>query len=260
MALEITETYARPSRVPFLNMRWSAIFAGLAVGISANLFLLLVGGAAGLAMFNTSAQPSDTSVAIAASVWNTIAMLVGAFVGGYVAARASGMRRTQDGILHGAVAWGVTMVLSALLAGSAAGSTLSGMFSTVANKAGPESASVSKSVARSVESGDREAAVRSLQSSLGLTPDQAGKIVDQALIMSGRSESASEQGRADARDTAKTASMATGWLSAAILLSLLAAMGGGMLGARATRRLGGRELRREIVRTDSPSGTIPRTE
>jgi hypothetical protein len=246
MALEVTETYARPSRLPLLNMRWSAVFAGLAVGISSNLFLLLVGGAAGLAVFNTSAQPTSQGIAIAAGIWNTLCMIAGAFVGGYVAARASGMRRTQDGVLHGTVAWGMTMLLSALLAGSAAGSTLSGMFSAVANHAG---GSESSAVARSVESGDRQSAVTALQNSLGLSPDQAGKIVDQALIASGRSESASEQGRADARDTAKNASMATGWLSASILLSLLAAMGGGMLGARATRRIGGKELRREIVRT-----------
>lgn len=246
MALEVTETYVRPSRLPLLNMRWSAVFAGLAVGISANLFLLLVGGAAGLAVFNTDARPSGQGVAIAAAIWNLICMIVGAFVGGYVAARASGMRRTTDGVLHGAVAWGMTMLISAALAGSAAGSTLSGMFSTVATRTGSNETAA---IARSVQSGDRQQAVTTLQNNLGLSPDQANKIVDQALIMSGRPEQASEESRAEARDTAKNASMATGLLSAAILLSLLAGMGGGMLGARATRRIGGKELRREVVRT-----------
>lgn len=250
MALEVTETYTRPSRLPLLNMRWSAVFAGLAVGISSNLFLLLVGGAAGLAVFNTDATPSGQGVAIAAAIWNVICMIAGAFVGGYVAARASGMRRTTDGVLHGAVAWGVTMLLSAALAGSAAGSTLSGMFSTLANKTGGSEA---QAIAKSAQTGDRQQVLNTLQNNLGLSPDQANKIVDQAMIMSGRPEQASEEARSDARDAAKNASMATGMLSASILLSLLAGMGGGMLGARATRRIGGKELRREVVRTGPES-------
>ncbi|HEX5391815.1 MAG TPA: hypothetical protein VFW68_00945 [Rhodocyclaceae bacterium] len=247
MALEITETYARLSRLPLLNMRWAAVFAGLVVGISANLFLLLVGGAVGLAVFNTTPQSSSQGIAIAAGIWNTFCMIVGAFIGGYVAARASGLRRTPDGVLHGAVAWSVTMLLSALLAGSAAGSTLSGMFATVANRVGGEPSVV----LRSVDTRDRQAAVNALQNSLGLSPDQAGRIVDQALIESGRAESASEQGRAEVRGAARSTSIAIVWLSASILLSLLAAMGGGMLGAHATRRVGGKVFRREASLTGS---------
>jgi hypothetical protein len=249
MALEVTQKYVAPSRLPFVNLRWSAVFAGLAVGISANLFLLLVGGAAGLAMFTTEARPSGEGIAMAAALWNTLCMLIGAFVGGYVAARASGMRRSRDGILHGAVCWGMTMLLSAILAGSAAGSALSGMFSAISSEPG-----AAASVARSAQTGDRQSAVSTLQSQLGLTEEQASRLYDQAQVLAGR-EQGGAQMQEETREGMRTASMASGWLSGAILLSLLAAMGGGMLGARATRRLGGPELRRVVTqRTD---GDVP---
>src|SRR5512145_1445748 len=48
-------------------------------------------------------------------------MLIAAFVGGYVAARSAGLRRSTDGILHGVVWWGVTVLFFALVTGPVAG-------------------------------------------------------------------------------------------------------------------------------------------
>lgn len=245
MQTDVTEMASQPYRLPIYNLRWSAIFAGLVVGVATNLFLVLLGAAAGLAAFDVSAG-GDRSILLAASAWNTVSMVLAALAGGYIAARTSGLRRTPDGILHGVVAWGVTMLLSAILATSAAGATLGGLFATAAPRGAGD-------VVRSVDRGDRQAAIDELQSRLGLSPDQANRIVDQALIMAGREDAASPQGRAEAQQTVRTASIASGWLSAAILLSLLAAMGGGYLGARGTRRVGGEETRR---RTTFAPGTV----
>ncbi|OHC61817.1 MAG: hypothetical protein A2045_16785 [Rhodocyclales bacterium GWA2_65_20] len=244
MQPDVAGTYVRPTRLPYYNMRWSSVFAGLAVGISANIFLLLLGSSAGLVAFNTGAQPSDQEVLIAAGSWLSVCMLTGAFFGGYVAARASGMRRTPDGILHGVMAWGVTILLAALLATSAVGGTLSDMFATVSST--PDAPAIMSQ--REID--NRLAAMEDLENRLGLTPEQAERIVDQALLLAGREQSMSATGQAEARQSLRAALLASGWLSAAVLLSLLAAMGGGMLGARATRRTG-----REVNRGTTEAGT-----
>lgn len=228
MALEMTHTVSSESHLPLHALRWSAIFAGLVVGIATNLFLLLLGAAAGLAVFDVG--ETNNAVPMAVAVWNAVCMIVAAFAGGYVAARTANMRRASDGILHGVVAWGVTMLISAFFVTSVAGATLGAMFgSPTARTAGSE-------VAGSLDRGNRQEAISVLRDRLGISTDQATRLVDQALALSGREESASPAGRAAAEETLHTASIASGWLSGAILLSLLAAMGGGLLGARGTRR------------------------
>jgi hypothetical protein len=94
-------------RLPTFGLRWGAVFAGLAVGIATNIVLLLVGVAAGLAAIEVADGAGEGTVTIAAGIWHTLSMMAAALAGGYVAARASGLRRTADGMLHGAVAWGV---------------------------------------------------------------------------------------------------------------------------------------------------------
>lgn len=243
MQLDISDTAAtRPVfRLPMLSLRWSGVFAGLVVGIATNLLLLLVGAAVGLAAVDVGEDLTRPAVPIAVSAWNTVSMIIAAFVGGYVAARSAGLHRNSDGVLHGAVSWGATMIVSAIIATSAAGATLGGLFAAAQGRA-----DVSRSVAGNIQEGDRQSAISNLQSSLGLSADQAAKAVDQALILSGRAERASPAGRESAERTIDTAAVASGWLSAAVLLSLAAGIGGGVLGARGTRR---------IVRNRTPSAT-----
>lgn len=171
-------------------------------------------------------------------------MVLAAFAGGYVAARSAGMRRASDGVLHGIVAWGVTMLLSVLLATSATGIGLGSLFAMTSSNG---NAAPAESVAN-LNLGDRQEAARVLEERLGLSAEQASRVVDQALVLSGREERASPAGREAAERSLHAASVASGWLSAAIVLSLLAAMAGGLAGARGARRLAGAQLRRAVVR------------
>lgn len=240
MAIEITRTTtttAELSRPPLETLRWSAIFAGLVVGIATNLVLLLLGAAAGLAVFSIG-NTSGSGVSMAAAVWNAICMVIAAFAGGYVAARTAGMRRNADGILHGVVAWGVTMLISAFFVTSVAGATLGALLGATS----PIERSASAEIASKIDKGDREQAISVMRERLGLSSEQASRLVDQALALSGREESASPEGRVAAEETLRTASMASGWLSGAILLSLFAAMGGGLYGAHGARREGRRHV------------------
>lgn len=235
MALEMTHAAtAEPVyRMPLYTLRWTAVFAGLVVGIATNLFLMLLGAAAGLAVFDVGENVADTGIPIAAAIWNALSMIVSSFAGGYVAARTAGMRRASDGILHGVVAWGATMLISAFVVTSVTSATLGSLFGGNNNATANNTAA---EVARNIGAGDRQDAINVLRDRLNLSTDQASRLVDQALALSGREGAASPQGRAAAQETLRTASVASGWLSAAILLSLLAAMGGGLIGARGTRR------------------------
>ncbi|MDD5247486.1 MAG: hypothetical protein PHY45_00775 [Rhodocyclaceae bacterium] len=238
MPLEISETYARPYRPPLYNLRWSAVFAGLAVGVSANLFLLLLGAAVGLAVFNAGAKMNEDGLVLAASLWDTFCMVVASLIGGYVAARASGMRRTADGILHGILAWSVAVLGFVLLATSTVGDTLGGMFNSLLNRP------VAAEAMHPLGDAERQAIAADLENRFGLDRQQANGIVDEILALSGREGKTNGEAGADAEQNLHAATVLSGWLSTAILLSLLGAVGGGMVGSRATRRSVGKELRR----------------
>ncbi|HEX8989415.1 MAG TPA: hypothetical protein VF816_15770 [Rhodocyclaceae bacterium] len=232
---EITEIYPRALRPPFLNLRWSAVFAGLAVGIAANLVLLLLGAAIGLAVFNAGAQSNEQTLLIGFSIWDTICMIVAAVLGGFVAARASGMRRTQDGVLHGVLAWSAAMLIGVLLATSAAGGAVAGMLNGFAAK--PTAAET-----RPLDNAERTAIVHDLETRFGLSTEQANGIADEIAAMAGGAE------QVDPAESLRTATLVGGWLSAAVLLSLLGAIGGGVLGSRGSRRQVGRPARTTPVR------------
>lgn len=234
MQLEITETNAAAlPRTTFLNVRWGAIFAGLAVGLASNMVLMLLGTAAGLSFFELGGSETDSAFPLAASIWNTVSMVISAFIGGYVAARGSGLKRTSDGILHATVAWGMTLILAVFVASSATGATFNAMFPSLQDTTVRESARV----LGNLEEGDRQAAVASLQRNLGISSSQAQEIIDQALVLSGREEEAGAGGRAAAEDTVRTAAVVSIWLTLSTLLSLASAISGGVMGAHGARRV-----------------------
>lgn len=234
MQLEITETQAAAlPRAAFFNLSWGAIFAGLAVGMASNMLLMMLGTATGLSLFDLGDSAAEQRVPAIAALWNTASMVVAAFIGGYIAARASGLRRSFDGVLHAAVAWGMTLLLSVFMASSVSSATFDVMFPALHNSSVQEGAQVMGSLER----GDRQEAAETLQRTLGVSEAQASLLVDQALALSGRSNQASADGRAAAQKTLRTATLVSLWLTASVALSLIAALGGGAAGVRGSRRV-----------------------
>jgi hypothetical protein len=235
MQLEINETSAAAlPRASFLNIRWSAIFAGLAVGLASNMLLMMLGTAAGLAFFDIDGADGGMSVPLAASIWNTVSMVISAFIGGYVAARGSGLKRVSDGVLHAASAWGMTLLLAVFMASTVSGATFNAMFPSLQQE---QNVSDTARAIGSIEQGDRQTAVDALQRNLGISAYQAQEIVDQVLALSGREEQVGASGRAAAQETLRAATLVSLWLTVATLLSLLAALGGGVAGAQGSRRV-----------------------
>ena len=237
MQLEITETplasTAAAHRAAFLPMRWSAIFGGLAVGLATSMLLTLLGTSVGLSLFDVGDPVSGNKFPIAASVWNTVSMVLSAFIGGYVAARGSGLKRNTDGILHAAVAWGMTMLIAVFMASSVTGTAFNAMFPSLQDRNMRDTAQI----LGNIDQGNRQAATESLQRNLGISSNQANEIVEQALVLSGREEQVGPAGRNAAQDTLRTAAVVSIWLTLSVALSLVAALGGGASGVVGSRRV-----------------------
>lgn len=239
----------------FPSIRWGAVLAGVAVGISVQLVLTLLGIASGLSM--TSVQQGEAP-GTGALVYAGLSMLVSALIGAYVAGRMSGLKRKTDGILHGVVSWAVTTLLFVVLATSAGGSLLAGLFSGVGQGANvmaqtgaspggltallnrqlgtnvnPESM---RTLQQYISSGRRDQAIDYMSTNMGVQRDRASTVVDQALILSGSPEQASPQGRAAADRAIKGASTAAWVVFGAVALSLVLSFIGGALGAMGARR------------------------
>jgi hypothetical protein len=239
-------------RVLFPAIRWGAVLAGVAVGISAQLALSLLGIATGLSAIDIT--QGDNISATGPVIWAAISMLLSALIGGYVSARMSGLKRKVDGVLHGAVSWGVTTLLFAMLATSVTGSLLSGVFGSMTpamSRAAGESATVSmlrnrigasidtptmQRLSSDIQNGRRDEAIQLLTGTVGVEPGRASTIIDQALILSGHAERASPSGRAAAERVVETAGTTAWTVFLAVALSLVLGMLGGALGAIGARR------------------------
>lgn len=113
------------------RVSWQAIFAGVIVAISVQILLSLLGAGVGLGMVHTtaSATPDAGSFGIGAGLWWLISNLIALAAGGYVSAWLAGITLRFDGMLHGLVTWGITMLLTVYLLSSAVGGMLGGALS-----------------------------------------------------------------------------------------------------------------------------------
>lgn len=251
----------------FAAIRWGAILGGVVVGLSTQLVLALLGVAAGLSAVDVTDRDigNVSNAPMWAGIWQGVSMLIASFVGGYVAARMSGLRRRSDGMLHGFVSWGATTLLFAVLSATAVGSLFGGVFNTITTATTQHTAGGSASISQPalqsllkgtdnttgqgtvnantlrglqqrIQAGDREGAVRYMVDDMGFSQDRASTIVDQALILSGAGDQASPQGRADAQRTVATAQIASWGLFSAVILSLLVGVGGGYAGSVGAER------------------------
>jgi hypothetical protein len=115
------------------RIKWTAVWAGLVVGMSAQLVLTLLGLAIGAWSIDLKdAQPAG-GIPLGAGLWTGLSLLLSAFIGGSVTARLSGASLRSDGMYHGAVVWGVTWLVFAWLTTTAMSFMLGGVFSALSS-------------------------------------------------------------------------------------------------------------------------------
>ena len=111
------------------RIKWSAVFAGWAVGLALQTVLTLAGlGFGAWAIDLHDANPIE-GIPAGAAVWTGLSMLLSAFVGGYLTARVSGSAQRGDGLYHGVVVWGVSWLVFVWLTTTAMATVIGGAFS-----------------------------------------------------------------------------------------------------------------------------------
>lgn len=253
--LDVETVEGAPSRRPYFSaIRWGAIFAGVVSGSASYLLLTLLGVAVGLTAVDPQAAEPVGAVPIGTGIWTGVSMLVGAFIGGYVAAHMSGLSRLMDGMLHGFVSWAATTLLYLFLAATALGAILGGTFaiigqglqiaapavqqqngaaqnalSAMITGAGGQEvdAQTLKSIQQAMTTGDRDGAVNILVEEVGLEPESATKVVDGIMPL------LAQNGEQVATQATEVLTATSWWLFIGLLLSLALGIAGGAAGVRA---------------------------
>jgi hypothetical protein len=137
--------------VPAAGLRrisWGAVLAGAVLVIAVHVSLSLLGFGIGMSIVDPAAgdTPTGGSIGVGAGVWWVISNLIALVVGGYVAARLSGMPVRGDGIIHGVLTWAVTLLITMYLLTTSVGSIVGGTFNVVGNAVSGVGQSVAEAV------------------------------------------------------------------------------------------------------------------
>jgi ABC-type Fe3+ transport system permease subunit len=138
-------------RVQAWPVAWSAVWVGALSALAVGLVIGLIGYAIGAHELAATRAIDWRSARLGSLIFSIGGAFFAFVVGGWVAARIAGFRRAESAILHGAIAWLVTvpflMLLGALGAGSAMGGWYGGLAGNVAIPADPAVAAAFRNTA-----------------------------------------------------------------------------------------------------------------
>jgi hypothetical protein len=101
--------------MPVDRVRWAAVLTGLVVALMSVALLGLIGLAIGF----TIVSPGNIgTLGLGAGAWNAISVLIAFVVGGWAAARTAAVAGRANGALNGAMVWVATLLLVFVLLGS----------------------------------------------------------------------------------------------------------------------------------------------
>lgn len=260
MAIE-AEVFIERSAGPDNGMKisWGGVFGGVLAGIGALMLLSSLGLAVGISATDAR-NPDGSALGTGAAVWTAVSLLVALFLAGWASTRLSMMWERTTAIFEGVLVWVLSMILILYLTASGIGLVASGAFGLLGGTAQAVSASMGSMDLNGLSSGsvdDILARMRDPQtaaivaSATGTSREEAATTL---RAMSQRVEAARSnpaEATAEARRSIETiaaqarqnlsrtaaevqpeAAM-TAWLTfAALVLSLLAAIGGAAIGRR----------------------------
>ena len=98
-----------------MRLDWSALFGGTLIGWGVMLILALIAMIIGLAVIDPFvARPAASNAG--AGLWGAVSAVIASFVGAFAVVRLAGDRRRSESLMHGAVSWGMSMLLAGLIA------------------------------------------------------------------------------------------------------------------------------------------------
>ena len=179
------------------RISWGAVLAGAAIVIAVHVSLSLLGFGIGLSTVDPAAgdTPQAGSFGIGAGIWWVVSNLIALFIGGYVAARLSGMPVRGDGIIHGVLTWAVTLLITIYLLTTSVGSLVGGAFNVVGNTISTLGQGVAEAVPQAADAA-------------GISPEQIQEQAEQLLRPEEPGQLSAEQARSELVDALRQ--MATG--------------------------------------------------
>ena len=191
------------------RISWGAIFAGVVLAIAVQLVLGILGTGIGLTLVDPveGTTPGAAGFGIGAGLYWLITTIVALGVGGYAAARVAGAHDRFDGLVHGLVVWGVTLILTLYLLTSAVGGIIGGAFRTVGSVASAAGTGISSAAPKVANVADIDVTDVRAEASQYLseapsdpalmTPEQAQKEIAKELpaLARGGDEGAQAEGR-----------------------------------------------------------------
>jgi len=110
------------------RLSWGAIFAGFVIALVTQVILTLIGLAVGLGSLQLGPDGTLEQVGIGAGIWAVVTGLISLFVGGLAAGHFAGILTRLDGVLHGVLVWGLTVIVALWALTSGVSTLLGGMF------------------------------------------------------------------------------------------------------------------------------------
>ncbi|HEY9101838.1 hypothetical protein [Chitinimonas sp.] len=271
MLQEATVAPVEATQTGVRSVQWGGVLAGTFGALAIQLLGVLCGLVVGLSVGQVGLDDAGVVILpLSVSLWQAFCTGVGVFIGSFLAvAIRPGLGRLQ-GVVHGFLVWATTTVLLALLSCTSASLFLGGVFHNASgfvsranlldaaprsDSAGMQLDGMLKNAARElvlstvnvqsarewqiqIESGDREQAISYLVKVLGFPHSRAVVLVDQALILSGNPERASQQARQVAKRNLEVLNQTSKTMLAAVAASLLLGMlAGGAAAGVLPRRL-----------------------
>jgi uncharacterized membrane protein YhaH (DUF805 family) len=200
-------TPAEDLRTVAINqISWSAVFAGVAVALIAQLLLNMLGLGLGMATLDpgTADNPNASTFSIGAAVWWTLSGIIAAFLGGWIAGRTAGKPKESTGGWHGLVTWAVTSLIVIYLVSSAVSSVVGGAMSALSGAArtAGNAASTAATAAgpAAAQPGAMSGVMEQVQSATGI--ENPGAVASAAVGAAQATTSGDPQQAAQAREQA----------------------------------------------------------
>ena len=103
-----------------LRLDWSALFGGAVLGWGLLFLLSMIGMIIGLSVIDPfGVRPAASNSG--AAIWGAVSAVVASFAGAFLVVRLAGDRQRSESLAHGAVSWGMSMLLAGMIALFASG-------------------------------------------------------------------------------------------------------------------------------------------
>lgn len=102
-------------RISFTDIKrrvsWGSIFGGVITVLSVSILLSILGTSIGLFMLDPTSSDPASGIGTTVGIWTAVALIISLGAGGFVAGKLSGV----DGIIHGFLVWGTTLIVTVIL-------------------------------------------------------------------------------------------------------------------------------------------------